>query len=63
MKAKLKTALKSNLGPLFLALAGAALFAVSMTATALAQEILSRAGGPDGIVMMMTADGRLWHAE
>jgi hypothetical protein len=63
MKAKLKTALKSKLNPLFFALAGAALFSVSITAAALAQELLSPASGPDGIVMMMTADGQLWHAE
>jgi hypothetical protein len=64
MKAKLKAALKSNLDPLFFAIAGAALFSVSMTATALAQDLLLAIGGPPGTVMMMTTDGQLiWHAE
>jgi hypothetical protein len=64
MKAKLKTALKCNLDPLFFALAGAALLSVSITATALAQDLLSTVGGPPGTAMMMTADGQLvWHAE
>jgi hypothetical protein len=63
MKVKLKTALKSNLDPLFFALAGAALFSVSMTATALTQDLLSAGGRQPGVVMMMTPDGQLWHAE
>jgi hypothetical protein len=64
METKLKTALKSNLDPFFFAIAGAALFAVSMTATALAQDLLSAIGGPPGTVMMMTTDGQLvWRAE
>ena len=64
MKAKLKTVLKSNLDPLFFAVAGAALFSVTMTATALAQDLLSAIGGPPGAEMMMTTEGQLvWHAE
>jgi hypothetical protein len=63
MKVKLKTALKSNVDPLFFALAGAALFSVSITATTLAENLLSAAGGPPDIVMMMTTDGQVWHAE
>jgi hypothetical protein len=64
MKAKLKTALKSNVDPLFCALACAVLFSVSMTATALAQDVLAAVDDPPGTVMTMTKDGQLvWHVE
>jgi len=64
MKAKLETALKSNVDPLYFALTCAVLFSVSMTATALAQDVLSAIDDPPGTVMMMTTDGQLvWHAE
>jgi hypothetical protein len=64
MKAKLKTALKSNVDPLFFALIGAVLFSVSMAVTALAEDVLSAVGDTPGTVMMMTKDGQIvWRVE
>ena len=64
MKAKIKTALKSNVDPLLFALACAVLLSVSMTAKALAEDVLSAFDGPPSTVMMMTTDGQVvWHAE
>jgi hypothetical protein len=64
MKAKLETALKSNVDPLFCALACAVLVSVSMRATALAQDVLSAIDNPQGDVMMMTTDGQVvWQTE
>ena len=64
MKAKLKTALKSNVDPLFFALACAALFSVSMSARALTEDVLSAVNDSPGTVMMMTKDGQLvWRVE
>ena len=64
MKAKLKMALKSNVDPVYFALTYAVLFSVSMTATVLAQDILSAIDDLPGTEMMMTTEGQLvWHAE
>jgi hypothetical protein len=64
MKAKLKTALKSNVDPLFFALTCTVLFSVSMTASTLAHDVLSAIDDPPDTVMMMTTDGQIvWHAE
>jgi hypothetical protein len=64
MKAKLKSALISNVDPFFFALACAALFSVSMTAKALADDVLSAIDDRAGDEMMITADGQLvWHAD
>jgi hypothetical protein len=59
MKAKLKTALKSNVDPLFFALTCAVLFSVSMAVTALAEDVLSAADDTPGTVLMMTKDGQI----
>ena len=64
MKAKLEIALKANVDPLWFALTCAALFSVSMTATALAQDVLSAIDNPAGTEMMMTTEGQIvWHAQ
>jgi hypothetical protein len=64
MKAKLKTALKSNVDPLFFALACAALFSVSMSARALTDDVFSAVTDSPGTVMMMTKNGELvWRVE
>ena len=63
MKAKLKTALKSNVDPFFFALACVILFSVSMTAKVLADDVL---GAVDSATdnLMMTANGQwVWQAE
>jgi hypothetical protein len=64
MKAKLKTVLKSNVNPLFFALACAALFSVSLSARALTEDFLAAVGERPDTVMLMTKDGELvWHVE
>lgn len=64
MKAKLKSVLISNVDPFFFALACAALFSVSVTAKALADDVLSAVEDSPGDEMMITTDGQLvWHAE
>ena len=64
MKAKLKTALKSNIDPLYLVLACAVLFSVSMAVTALAEDVLSAVDDTPGTVMTMTKDGQIvWRLE
>jgi hypothetical protein len=64
MKAKLKTALKSNVDPFFFVLACVVLFSVSMTAKTLADDVLSAVDGPNGTAMTITTDGQVvWQAE
>src|SRR5882757_8203325 len=64
MKAKLKSALISNVDPFFFALACAVLFSVSITAIALADDVLSEVNNPSGDEMMITTDGQLvWNAD
>jgi hypothetical protein len=64
MKAKLTTALNSNVDPFFFALACTVLFSVCMTATALAEDVLAAVDDQPGTVMMMTTDGQVvWHPE
>lgn len=62
MKAKLKTALKSNVDPFFFVLACVVLFSVSMTAKALADDVLSAVDEQSTIIM--TTDGQVsWGVE
>ena len=64
MKAKLKTALKSNVDPLFFALACVTLFSVSMSARALSDDGLAAVNDSPDTVMMLTKDGQLvWRVE
>jgi hypothetical protein len=64
MEAKLKNVLISNVDPFFFALACAALFSVSVTAKALADDVLSAVDDRTGDEMMITTDGQLvWHLE
>ena len=64
MKAKIKTALKSNVDPFFFATACAVLLSVSMTAKALADDVLSAVDDSPDMTMMLTAEGQMmWHAE
>ena len=64
MKAKLKTALKSNVDPFLFVLVCVVLFSVSLTAKTLADEVLSAVDGQPGAAMMMTTEGQiLWHIE
>jgi hypothetical protein len=63
MKAKLQTALKSNIDPFFFALSCAMLICISFTAKVLADEVSGAVGGA-AQNMIMTADGDLlWTAE
>jgi len=64
MKAKLKTALNSNVDPFFFALACAALLSVSVSAKALADDVLSAVDDLPDDAMMITKDGQLiWQPE
>lgn len=64
MKAKLKTALKSNVDPFLFVLVCVVLFSVSLAAKTLADEVLSAVDGQPGPAMMMTTEGQiLWHIE
>jgi hypothetical protein len=63
MKAKFRTALKSNVDPFFFALACVVLFSVSMTAKMLADDVFVAVGGAADN-LMITTDGQLaWHAD
>jgi hypothetical protein len=57
MKAKLQTALKSNVDPLFFALSCALLICTSFTAKVLADDVLGEVTAVTDN-MMMTADGQ-----
>jgi hypothetical protein len=58
MKAKLRTALKSNVDPFFFALACVILISVSMTAKVLADDVLLAVDGATDN-MLMTTEGQL----
>lgn len=58
MKAKLKTALKTNVDPFFFALACVVLISISMTAKALADDVFDAVGGTAD-TMMITTDGQI----
>jgi hypothetical protein len=57
MKAKLKTALKSNVDPFFFALSCVMLLCVSFTAKVLADDVLDEVSGATDN-MLMTVDGQ-----
>jgi len=57
MKAKLQTALKSNVDPFFFALSCALLICISFTAKVLADDVLGEVAAVTDN-MMMTADGQ-----
>lgn len=58
MKAKLQTALRSNVDPFFFALSCAMLLCISFTAKVLADDVLGAVRSATDN-MMMTADGQL----
>jgi len=63
MKAKLQTALRSNVDPFFFALCCAMLICISFTAKVLADDVLGAVSGATGN-MMLTADGQFeWSVE
>lgn len=59
MKAKLNTALKSNVDPFFFVLACAMLLSLCATAKALADDVLEAVTDPPGALIALTTDGEL----